>query len=184
MGVEWTVRRMETRRKKRKKASDPTTLSLSLSLTHRYRSTLLFFIPVFYKIVLQFVPFSTFLITVEKVLEGRQVVVIIERKSALCNPPLLMIEMLFVQWQIKSGVTEVQEAVLQQEPRLAKAMIPVPTLHITLLVTHLANQEQVDLWVHGYIIIYTNSSNIHGIYTVYICMWQFLLGILYTEPLN
>ncbi|XP_035472915.1 A-kinase anchor protein 7 isoform X2 [Scophthalmus maximus] len=47
--------------------------------------------------------------------------------------------------QISSAVTEVQEAVLQQEPQLAKAMIPVPTLHITLLVTHLANQEQVDL---------------------------------------
>uniref|UniRef100_A0A672H4M3 Uncharacterized protein n=1 Tax=Salarias fasciatus TaxID=181472 RepID=A0A672H4M3_SALFA len=41
--------------------------------------------------------------------------------------------------------TQVQEAVLQQEPRLAKAMIPIPTLHITLLVTHLASQEQVDL---------------------------------------
>uniref|UniRef100_A0A3Q0SAG5 A-kinase anchoring protein 7 n=1 Tax=Amphilophus citrinellus TaxID=61819 RepID=A0A3Q0SAG5_AMPCI len=40
--------------------------------------------------------------------------------------------------------TQVQEAVLQREPRLAKAMIPVPTLHITLLVTHLANQEQVE----------------------------------------
>ncbi|XP_041831157.1 A-kinase anchor protein 7-like isoform X2 [Melanotaenia boesemani] len=47
--------------------------------------------------------------------------------------------------QISSAVTEVQEVVLQQEPRLAKAMIPVPTLHITLLVTHLAHQEQVDL---------------------------------------
>ncbi|XP_023808763.1 A-kinase anchoring protein 7 isoform X2 [Oryzias latipes] len=47
--------------------------------------------------------------------------------------------------QITSAVTEVQESMLQQEPRLAKAMIPVPTLHITLLVTHLANQEQVDL---------------------------------------
>uniref|UniRef100_A0A3P8TME3 A-kinase anchoring protein 7 n=1 Tax=Amphiprion percula TaxID=161767 RepID=A0A3P8TME3_AMPPE len=47
--------------------------------------------------------------------------------------------------QISSAVMEVQEAILQQEPRLAKAMIPVPTLHITLLVTHLADQEQVDL---------------------------------------
>nr|XP_043905114.1 A-kinase anchor protein 7-like isoform X2 [Solea senegalensis] len=47
--------------------------------------------------------------------------------------------------KISSAVAEVQEAVLQQEPRLAKAMIPVPTLHITLLVTHLANQEQIDL---------------------------------------
>ncbi|XP_068610046.1 A-kinase anchor protein 7-like [Brachionichthys hirsutus] len=47
--------------------------------------------------------------------------------------------------QISAAVTEVQEAVLQQEPRLARAMIPAPTLHITLLVAHLANQEQVDL---------------------------------------
>ncbi|XP_047243910.1 A-kinase anchor protein 7-like isoform X2 [Girardinichthys multiradiatus] len=46
---------------------------------------------------------------------------------------------------IKSLVKEVQEAVLQQEPRLAKAMVPVPTLHITLLVTYLASQEQVDM---------------------------------------
>uniref|UniRef100_A0A1A8L4G3 A kinase (PRKA) anchor protein 7 n=1 Tax=Nothobranchius pienaari TaxID=704102 RepID=A0A1A8L4G3_9TELE len=47
--------------------------------------------------------------------------------------------------QIKSAVTEIQEAILLKEPRLAKAMIPVPTLHITLLVTHLASQEQVAL---------------------------------------
>ncbi|KAK0134212.1 A-kinase anchor protein 7 isoform gamma [Merluccius polli] len=47
--------------------------------------------------------------------------------------------------QISAAVVEVQEAVLQQEPRLVKAMIPAPTLHITLLVTHLANQEQVGL---------------------------------------
>ncbi|XP_076021522.1 A-kinase anchor protein 7 isoform X2 [Genypterus blacodes] len=47
--------------------------------------------------------------------------------------------------EISSAVVEVQEAVLQQEPRLARAMIPAPTLHITLLVTHLANQEEVDL---------------------------------------
>lgn len=51
----------------------------------------------------------------------------------------------FVQRQISSAIVEVQEAVLQQEPRLAKATIPVPTLHVTLLVTYLANQEQVDL---------------------------------------
>lgn len=51
----------------------------------------------------------------------------------------------FVQRQISSAIVEVQEAVLLQEPRLAKAMIPVPSLHITLLVTYLASQEQVDL---------------------------------------
>uniref|UniRef100_H2UJZ8 A-kinase anchor protein 7-like phosphoesterase domain-containing protein n=1 Tax=Takifugu rubripes TaxID=31033 RepID=H2UJZ8_TAKRU len=37
------------------------------------------------------------------------------------------------------------ELLLQHDPRLAKAMIPIPTLHITLLVTHLATQEEVDL---------------------------------------
>ncbi|XP_028996949.1 A-kinase anchor protein 7-like isoform X2 [Betta splendens] len=47
--------------------------------------------------------------------------------------------------EISTGVSEVQESVLEQEPRLAKAMIPIPTLHITLLVTHLASQEQIDL---------------------------------------
>ncbi|XP_077366106.1 A-kinase anchor protein 7-like isoform X3 [Festucalex cinctus] len=47
--------------------------------------------------------------------------------------------------QISSAVTEVQEAVLERQPGLAKAMIPVATLHVTLLVTHLADQEQVDL---------------------------------------
>lgn len=40
--------------------------------------------------------------------------------------------------QISSVITEVQKVVLEQEPRLAKAMIPIPSLHITLLVTHLA----------------------------------------------
>ncbi|KAJ0026968.1 hypothetical protein NQD34_017968, partial [Periophthalmus magnuspinnatus] len=47
--------------------------------------------------------------------------------------------------QISSAVAEVQQTVLQQEPKLSKAMIPIPSLHITLLVAHLANQEQVDL---------------------------------------
>ncbi|XP_056437122.1 A-kinase anchor protein 7 isoform X1 [Gadus chalcogrammus] len=47
--------------------------------------------------------------------------------------------------QISAAVVEVQESVLQQEPRLVKAMIPAPTLHMTLLVTHLASQEQISL---------------------------------------
>ncbi|XP_029983858.1 A-kinase anchor protein 7 isoform X2 [Sphaeramia orbicularis] len=46
--------------------------------------------------------------------------------------------------QISSVIAEVQKAVLEQEPRLAKAMIPIPSLHITLLVTHLSNQVEVD----------------------------------------
>ncbi|KAM6964880.1 A-kinase anchor protein 7 [Aplochiton taeniatus] len=51
--------------------------------------------------------------------------------------------------KITEAVSELQEAVLQKEPRLAKAMIPVASLHITLLVTHLANQEQVNLAAHA-----------------------------------
>ncbi|XP_077443636.1 A kinase (PRKA) anchor protein 7 isoform X2 [Stigmatopora argus] len=47
--------------------------------------------------------------------------------------------------QISSAVAEVQESVLEREPRLSKAMIPIPTLHLTLLVAYLADQEQVDL---------------------------------------
>lgn len=83
-----------------------------------------------------------------------------------CNWWLLVIERKLVQWQISSAVLEVQEAVLQQEPRLAKAMIPVPTLHITLLVTHLANQDQVDRWVVAHAHINTNTQNkLNNIYT-------------------
>lgn len=69
--------------------------------------------------------------------------------------------LLSVHWQISSAVSEVQEAVLQQDPRLAKAMIPVPTLHITLLVTHLANQEQVDLWVGAHADIHITHTEVH-----------------------
>ncbi|KAG7237709.1 hypothetical protein INR49_031888, partial [Caranx melampygus] len=42
---------------------------------------------------------------------------------------------------ISSAVAEVQEAVLQQEPLMAKAMIPIPTLHITLAATVLTQIE-------------------------------------------
>ncbi|XP_046877085.1 A-kinase anchor protein 7 isoform X3 [Hypomesus transpacificus] len=47
--------------------------------------------------------------------------------------------------KISEGVADVQEAVLEKDPRLARVMIPIGTLHLTLLVTHLANQDQVDL---------------------------------------
>ncbi|XP_047429421.1 A-kinase anchor protein 7-like isoform X2 [Mugil cephalus] len=68
-----------------------------------------------------------------------------KKKKKESQRPNYFVSIPITNTQISSGVTEVQEAILQQEPRLAKAMIPVPTLHITLLVTHLANQEQVDL---------------------------------------
>ncbi|XP_035385053.1 A-kinase anchor protein 7-like [Electrophorus electricus] len=46
--------------------------------------------------------------------------------------------------QIKQGVEQVQAVVIQKEARLARALIPPATLHVTLLVTHLATQEEVD----------------------------------------
>ncbi|TKS76047.1 A-kinase anchor protein 7 isoform gamma [Collichthys lucidus] len=68
-----------------------------------------------------------------------------KKKKKESQRPNYFVSIPITNTQISSAVIEVQEAVLQQEPRLAKAMIPAPTLHITLLVTHLANQEQVDL---------------------------------------
>ncbi|XP_030260913.1 A-kinase anchor protein 7 isoform X2 [Sparus aurata] len=68
-----------------------------------------------------------------------------KKKKKECQRPNYFVSIPITNTQISSAVMEVQEVILQQEPRLAKAMIPVPTLHITLLVTHLANQEQVDL---------------------------------------
>ncbi|KAI8501452.1 positive regulation of delayed rectifier potassium channel [Branchiostoma belcheri] len=45
--------------------------------------------------------------------------------------------------EIHRGLKTVQEAVLEQEPNLQPAMIPLINMHITLLVTHL-REEQVD----------------------------------------
>ncbi|XP_067272773.1 A-kinase anchor protein 7-like isoform X2 [Pseudorasbora parva] len=49
--------------------------------------------------------------------------------------------------EIKQAVQEVQKMVLEKDSRLSRALIPVDTLHITLLVAHLKTQEQVDLAV-------------------------------------
>ncbi|TNN42390.1 A-kinase anchor protein 7 isoform gamma [Liparis tanakae] len=68
-----------------------------------------------------------------------------KKKKRESQRPNFFVSIPITDTRISSAVLEVQEAVLQQEPRLARAMIPVPTLHITLLVTHLASQEQVDL---------------------------------------
>ncbi|XP_072218241.1 uncharacterized protein [Leuresthes tenuis] len=67
-----------------------------------------------------------------------------KKKKRESQRPNYFVSIPITNTQIKSAVTEVQEAILQQEPRFARAMISVPTLHITLLVTHLAHQEQVD----------------------------------------
>lgn len=54
----------------------------------------------------------------------------------------------FCVFQIKQAVEEVQKLLLEKDSRLSRALIPVGTLHITLLVTHLSTQEQLDLWEH------------------------------------
>ncbi|XP_036003499.1 A-kinase anchor protein 7-like [Fundulus heteroclitus] len=69
----------------------------------------------------------------------------LKKKKKKSQRPNYFVSIPITNTEIKALVNEVQESVLQQEPRLAKAMIPVPTLHITLLVTHLASQEQVEL---------------------------------------
>ncbi|KAK9956018.1 hypothetical protein ABG768_013776 [Culter alburnus] len=47
--------------------------------------------------------------------------------------------------EIKQAVQDMQKLVLEKDSRLSRALIPVDTLHITLLVAHLKTQEQVDL---------------------------------------
>ncbi|XP_043074908.1 A-kinase anchor protein 7-like isoform X2 [Puntigrus tetrazona] len=47
--------------------------------------------------------------------------------------------------EIKRAVEDVQKLLLEKDCRLSRALIPVGTLHITLLVTHLSTQEQLDL---------------------------------------
>ncbi|XP_026089666.1 A-kinase anchor protein 7 isoform X1 [Carassius auratus] len=47
--------------------------------------------------------------------------------------------------EIKQAVQGVQKLLLEKDSRLSRALIPVDTLHITLLVTHLSTQEQLDL---------------------------------------
>ncbi|XP_057678308.1 A-kinase anchor protein 7-like isoform X2 [Corythoichthys intestinalis] len=68
-----------------------------------------------------------------------------KKKKKQIQRPNYFVSIPITNAQISSAVTEVQESVLERDPRLSRAMIPIPTLHLTLLVTYLANQEQVDL---------------------------------------
>ncbi|XP_057209590.1 A-kinase anchor protein 7-like isoform X2 [Triplophysa rosa] len=49
--------------------------------------------------------------------------------------------------KIKEAVEEVQKLVLEKDGRLSRALVPVDTLHITLLVTHLRTQQQLEVAV-------------------------------------
>jgi len=42
----------------------------------------------------------------------------------------------------------VQEAILSKEPALRTAIVPIPTLHITLAVAYLPNMEHVSRLAH------------------------------------
>lgn len=42
----------------------------------------------------------------------------------------------------------VQEAILSKEPALHTAVVPIPTLHITLAVAHLPDMEHVSRLAH------------------------------------
>jgi len=42
----------------------------------------------------------------------------------------------------------VQEAILSKEPALRTAVVPIPTLHITLAVAHLPDMEHVARLAH------------------------------------
>ncbi|KAJ8355955.1 hypothetical protein SKAU_G00187490 [Synaphobranchus kaupii] len=46
--------------------------------------------------------------------------------------------------KIRDGIQAVQDLVLQKDHRYSRALIPVGTLHITLLVTYLSNEEEVN----------------------------------------
>jgi len=46
--------------------------------------------------------------------------------------------------QIAKTIQEMQEGIVKAKPLLKKAMIPLPTLHITLLVMHLATEDEVE----------------------------------------
>lgn len=45
--------------------------------------------------------------------------------------------------QIHHVVKRIQEAILSKEPTLCTAVVPIPTLHITLAVTHLPDIEYI-----------------------------------------
>ncbi|XP_022518362.1 A-kinase anchor protein 7 isoform X2 [Astyanax mexicanus] len=67
-----------------------------------------------------------------------------KKKKKNCPRPNYFVSIPITNPEIKEVVEELQAEVLQKEPRLSRALIPVGTLHITLLVTHLATQEEID----------------------------------------
>ncbi|XP_077076480.1 A kinase (PRKA) anchor protein 7 isoform X2 [Siphateles boraxobius] len=69
-----------------------------------------------------------------------------KKKEAVARPNYF-ISVPITNPEIKQAVQDMQKLVLEKDSRLSRALIPVDTLHITLLVAHLKTQEQVDLAV-------------------------------------
>ncbi len=54
------------------------------------------------------------------------------------------LNVIFWCYQVHEGINVVQDHVEQQKPVLAAAMIPLPTLHLTIMVMHLATQQDIS----------------------------------------
>ncbi|TRY84447.1 hypothetical protein DNTS_035812, partial [Danionella cerebrum] len=65
-----------------------------------------------------------------------------KKKKQGSNRPNYFISVPITNPEIKQAVELLQKQILEKDPRLSKALIPVGTLHITLLVTYLGTQEQ------------------------------------------
>ncbi|KAK7150850.1 hypothetical protein R3I93_011946 [Phoxinus phoxinus] len=70
-----------------------------------------------------------------------------KKKKEVVTRPNYFISVPITNPEIKQVVQDVQKLVLEKDSRLSRTLIPVDTLHITLLVAHLKTQEQVDLAV-------------------------------------
>lgn len=70
-----------------------------------------------------------------------------EKKKKETARPNYFVSVPITNPEIKQAVQDVQKLLLEKDSRLSRALIPVGTLHITLLVTHLSTQEQLDLAV-------------------------------------
>ncbi|NXS51608.1 AKA7G protein, partial [Brachypteracias leptosomus] len=52
--------------------------------------------------------------------------------------------------QITGGVQAVQDAIIQKDQRLSKAMVRSGSLHVTMLVMHLSNEEEISIIQFGF----------------------------------
>ncbi|XP_041721128.1 A-kinase anchor protein 7-like isoform X3 [Coregonus clupeaformis] len=70
-----------------------------------------------------------------------------KKKKKTTQRPNYFVSIPITNHKISEGVGAVQALVMQRDSRLTRALVPVGSLHITLLVTHLASQEEVNLAV-------------------------------------